>query len=63
MEAEEQVENKALNGELGNERVHRGKRGGFVVHCTKPQEVSHKSSAGGVLIPLDSLLHPTVSSL
>lgn len=56
MEAEEQqVENKALNGELGNERVCCGKRGGFVMCWAKPQEVSLKSSARGVICPLGQL--------
>lgn len=56
MEAEDQqVENEALNGELGNERVYRGKWGVLVVHWVKPQEVSLKSSARGVIYPLEQL--------
>lgn len=41
MEAEEQqIENKALSEEVGNERVQCGKWGGFVVPWAEPQEVS-----------------------
>lgn len=56
MEAEEQqVDNRALNGELGNERVDCGIRSGFVVHWAKPQEVSPKSSTRVVIYPLGQL--------
>lgn len=56
MEAEEQqVENKALNGEVGNERVLRGKWGGFVVPWAEPQEFSIKTSAGEIDCPLGQL--------
>lgn len=55
MEAEEQqVENKVLNAELGNERAHRGKQGGFV-HWGKPQEIALQISTTGVIYPLGQL--------
>lgn len=56
MEAEEQqVENKALSEEVGNERVQHGKWGGFVVPWAEPQEVSIKNSAGEIDCPLGQL--------